>query len=174
MKPSDTEIKKFLASGLEFEAGIQRRGADNRKGSLDSLTNHHLESRQILMSTFGYLVNAKLGIPGLTSDSIHERLLLLSQFIQGAHITEICIREGYYAKAAAVLKQEFETLTRVSALRQALKVRHGKLVNIQSVHRYGQGAIYGELNDIAHISKPDILAGIIENWSSGKAFGVSP
>lgn len=170
----NSEAGEFLNYALQLEGSVARRAESIRNETRDCLTSNHTDARWVMMSVLGFLAICKSGIPGNTNDSIHQRLLLFSTFMQGAGITESTIMEGNYAKAAASLKQDFETAVRAIALRKLIRTRDGKLVNVQNIYKNGEGRVYGELNDIAHISKQNVLLELLDGIYEGDVAGVSP
>ena len=48
--------------------------------------------------------------PGSTSPEVSAGLKLVASFFQGVDITETAISEGLYGQAAALLRQELETI----------------------------------------------------------------
>jgi hypothetical protein len=114
---------------------------------------------------------AKSGVPGTTTRSVSDRLILIASFFQGVGPTETLISEGQYAKAAAALKQDLEILTRVHETLQGVAVA-GKTPNVKYAPT-GAGRLYGQLNDVAHPSSPELLAAFLGRQDEGDARGVS-
>ena len=89
------------------------------------------------------------------SKSVEGRMCLVAQFVQGVEICETAISEGLYSQAAALLKQELETLAAVGEFEQDRR-QDGKTPNIKIETTSGFGTHYGDLNNIAHVSQSDI------------------
>ncbi len=118
-----------------------------------------------------YLVKIKSGVPGNTSKSISKRLSLIAVFMQGTNHIESLISEGQYFKAAAALKQDYEILTRIHAIKKDEDV-HGKTPNVRHAPNRSQH-LYGGLNNIAHIAMQDIINSTLSQFQSGEVEGVS-
>lgn len=95
-----------------------------------------------------------------SSKSIDGRLSLIAQFIQGVDLCETSISEGMYSQAAALLKQELETVTAIDEYERGTR-REGKTPNISGTVLSGFGPIYGDLNDIAHVARHDIAVQLV-------------
>ncbi|UOA19190.1 hypothetical protein DSM14862_01979 [Sulfitobacter indolifex] len=87
-----------------------------------------------------------------TSASIEGRMSLTAQFIQGIDICEVSIAEGLYAQAAALLKQQLETIAAIDEFENNRR-KEGKTPNIGKGVTKNFGSIYGDLNGIAHVSR---------------------
>lgn len=90
------------------------------------------------------------------SRAIEGRLSLLAHFVQGVEICETTISEGLYSQAAALLKQELETLVAVDEFKLNAR-RDGITPNIKNGPLSDFGPVYGDLNNIAHPSRHDIV-----------------
>jgi hypothetical protein len=168
------EIVELFRHSYILEKTFAERSREIRVLSEQHIAEELFEIRRALVSALAFILYCKSGIPGITSPSIHQRLTLISTFSQGFIITESLILEGNYIKAAAILKQDFEGMTRLIALRESKKVKRGKLVSIQSVFRGKQGELYGDLNDIAHVSKDDVLVSLLDTILNNDVVGISP
>lgn len=164
------EVAVFLKMGLELEQRIFTRGKHIRELSKAEYGQSLLDARLQLLSIIFTLLEYKSGIPGVTNASISERLQLCSAFAQGVSATEDVISEGQYVKAAAVLKQDYELMTRIRAARGG-NAQYGTLPNIRHAPE-GSQRLYGALNDIAHIAKNDILASVMDRLAIGKVDGI--
>ena len=94
------------------------------------------------------------------SKSIEGRMSLTAQFVQGVDICETAISEGLYSQAAALLKQELETLAAVYEFEQGRR-RDGMTPNIGNGGMRGFVPTYGDLNNIAHVSRHDIARRLV-------------
>lgn len=92
--------------------------------------------------------------------AIEGRMSLSAQFIQGVDICETAISEGLYSQAAALLKQELETLAAIDEFETGRR-RDGKTPNIANGIMTGFGPIYGDLNNIAHVSRHDLAMQLV-------------
>jgi hypothetical protein len=94
------------------------------------------------------------------SKSLEGRMSLTAQFIQGIDICEVAISEALYSQAAALLKQELETLAAIDELEKDRR-KDGKTPNIGNGAMSAFGPIYGDLNNIAHVARDDIARKLV-------------
>jgi len=166
------EVDEFLQGGLELEGKIVFEGQAIRQKSKECYGKYLLDSRLTLVSIVNYILTLKSMEPGNTDQDITERLILTTTFFQGIPATEELISEGQYIKAAGALKQDYEIITRLITIRHG-KHKYGKLANIQNAPDGSQKSS-GDLNDISHISKSDILQDLLSEHIDGEAKGLSP
>ena len=120
LKPEWIEdVRAFLqhAGALEQEmtAAANSVRAESEKGIDQDL----IAARSRLLGTLKYL-HQEFAIPaGDRPLGEKERLILLVSFVQGARYVEAMIAEGQYLKSCAVLRQDYEFLTRTRELRLA-------------------------------------------------------
>jgi hypothetical protein len=165
------EIKKYLDAGIAFEGQILGQGMKIRAESKHAYGSPRLDARLSLISTMTHLVQSKSGIPGITNQSISNRLSLIAVFMQGTNHTESLVSEGQYFRAAAVLKQDYEILTRIHAIKKGEDV-HGKTPNVKHAPA-GSQHLYSGLNNIAHISMQNLIDATIARFQSDDIDGVS-
>jgi hypothetical protein len=91
--------------------------------------------------------------------SVEGRMSLTAQFLQGVEPCESAISEGLYAQAAALLKQEMETIEAMHEFVQGTR-REGRTPRIGG-RLVGWGPIYGDMNSIAHVSRRDIALELV-------------
>jgi hypothetical protein len=94
------------------------------------------------------------------SKAMEGRLTLTAQFIQGIDICETAISEALYSQAAALLKQELETLAAIDEFEKDRR-QDGKTPNVGTGAMRAFGPIYGDLNNIAHVSRDDIARKLV-------------
>jgi len=164
-------IADRLMGGIALEARTLGRAQEIREQAKlaygESLLDGRLQLLAIAAATFAERAN----IPGTETPSINDRLVLLASFFQGVGATESLISEGQYVKAAAVLKQDLEILTRVHEVLQGV-AQPGKTPNVRFAPA-GAGRLYGQLNDVAHPSNPALLVTLLSASENGNARGVS-
>ena len=90
--------------------------------------------------------------------NVEGRMSLTAQFIQGIDICETAISEGLYSQAAALLKQEMETIEAVNDYETGQR-RDKKTPRLNLLSGFGR--IYGEFNNYAHVSVEDIHKSIV-------------
>ena len=94
--------------------------------------------------------------PGNTNSSISNRLSLIASFIQGIDICEVSISESMYIQAAAILKQEIETISAILECQKGCR-KEGNVPQIGFLP-LTMRINYGRFNDIAHVGKSDVLS----------------
>lgn len=92
--------------------------------------------------------------------AMEGRMSLTAQFIQGVDVCEASIAEGLYSQAAALLKQELETLAAVDEYEHDRR-RDGRTPNIGNGVMRDFGPIYGDLNSISHVSQHDLARQLV-------------
>jgi hypothetical protein len=91
--------------------------------------------------------------------SVEGRMSLTAQFLQGVEPCETAISEGLYSQAAALLKQEMETIEAMHEFVHGTR-REGRTPRIGG-RLAGWGPIYGDMNAIAHVSRRDITLQLV-------------
>lgn len=91
--------------------------------------------------------------------SVEGRMSLTAQFLQGVDLCETAISEGMYSQAAALLKQEMETIEAMHEFVQGTR-REGRTPRIGG-RLVGWGPIYGDMNSIAHVSQRDLALQLV-------------
>lgn len=94
------------------------------------------------------------------SNSIEGRMSLIAQFVQGIEICETSISEGLYSQAATLLKQELETLAAIDEFEKDCR-RDGSTPKIGMGITQGFGPVYGDLNNIAHVSRHELAKELV-------------
>jgi hypothetical protein len=82
---------------------------------------------------------------------VSRRVVLLASFVQGIDLCATAITTGRYVQAAALLKQEMETLAAVEEVIQKQR-RDGETPNVRHL-QWGLGKLYGAMNAIAHVGR---------------------
>ena len=156
------EFDFFLRGGVELEGRIYGAGTGVRERSKKAYGEALLDGRLAMMA----VLNALLGLapteglePGPEKS---EALGLIAAFAQGTLATESLISEGQYIKSAAALKQDLEILARLGEIREGARHQGTKHVPNMRFAPAGAGRIYGDLNAIAHVSKPDLINELLD------------
>ena len=92
--------------------------------------------------------------------AVEGRMSLTAQFIQGVDICEVSISEGLYSQAAALLKQQLETIAAIDEYKNNRR-KEGMTPSIGRGATSGFGPIYGDLNNIAHVSRHDLARQLV-------------
>ena len=92
------------------------------------------------------------------SKPVEGRMSLTAQVVQGIDVCETAISEGLYSQAAALLKQEMETIEAVHEYETGQR-RDRKTPKLNLLRNFGRA--YGEFNSYAHVSVEDINKSIV-------------
>ena len=162
-------LADFLNGGVLFEAEVIRSSTEIREASKRGYKREWLDARLLLLSMIAKLFASKSGVPGATNADRSDRILLIGSFLQGVAVTETLVSEGQYIKAAAVLKQDYEILTRI----RETKVGAAKVGQNPQVRHAPEGSqhFYGDLNKIAHPSNPHVIADLLHVHEVGDVVG---
>jgi len=161
---------KKIEKNLEDLESLKRKGihfgnvislawttqAQEIRGKSEKVYGNPLITARLLMITaLADLQSFRVGIPGKTNENLGEILRLIVIFWQGQFCTEQMISEGQYIKASAVIKQEIEIIARIAEIKQGV-AKDGDTPNVK--HAPSMLKLhYGDMNNIAHISKPAML-----------------
>lgn len=96
---------------------------------------------------------------------------MIASFVQGIDLTETSISEGFYLQAAALLKQELETVAALVEVRGGK--RNEKRTPNVGVVPWNLGQLYGSLNEAAHVSESSVLQTILGMKQMGSALPVA-
>jgi hypothetical protein len=153
------DVESLRQKGIHFGNVISSAWitqAQKIREETEQVCGHSLVVARLLMVTaLADLQSFRVDIPGKTNEKLSEILRLIAIFWQGQFCTEQMILEGQYIKASAVIKQEIEIITRIAEIKQGV-AKDGKTPNV----KYAPPMLklhYGDMNDIAHISKPTML-----------------
>ncbi|MBN8609155.1 MAG: hypothetical protein J0L92_01120 [Deltaproteobacteria bacterium] len=162
----------FVQRAQDYLAGLDDVGPTIRTLSEDAYGQPLQIARIGALSGLVHLISAPPPIKVQRSASIGQRLLLIGGFAQGVAVTERLISEGQYLKATAALKQDYEFVAALGTTVRGTSKR-GKPPHAKGVPS-GASWIYGKLNEIAHPSKMEVLAAVLETWDAGGVRGLSP
>lgn len=140
--------------------------------SFKALSPDFRESKKLLIATFSFILKCKSGIPGKDDEDTSEVLTLLVNYFQSIHHTENLLLRGQYIAVAALMKKDFETMVKLLEIK-AGKAKYGKTPNTNFAPNEMK-FIYGQLNDVAHISKSHVIGFYLEKESENAGKGVSP
>lgn len=167
------QVSAFLREALDFEAALERHGMRVREQSKLAYGAVRLDSRLTFMAIGNRLLSLRNGVPGTTSDIIEERLALIMALYQGLAVIEKLVSEGQYIKAAAAIKQDVEAIARLEELSTSPEQRRvGGVPQMRFIPK-PLAKMYGDLNDVAHITKHQILRELLHSHLDGDAHGLS-
>ena len=98
------------------------------------------------------------------SKAVEGRMSLIVQFVQGIEVCETAISEGLYSQAAALLKQEMETIEAVHEYETDQR-RDRRAPRLDFLRGFGRA--YGEFNKYAHVSVEQVHKSIVHFEEKG-------
>ncbi|MEB2774558.1 hypothetical protein SYJ56_04530 [Algoriphagus sp. D3-2-R+10] len=135
-----------------------------------ALSDDFREAKRLLIAILNFIQKCKSGIVGKSTETISEKLTLIVNYYQSVHHTEDLLLRGQYIAVAALMKKDFETMVKLREI-SAGKAKYGKTPNANHAPKELK-FIYGQLNDVAHISKNHAISFYVEK-SDGYEVGVS-
>ena len=164
------ENRKILENGLRLLGDGLIMQTNNREKSKEGY-GLMLDAHLSVIGVIGNVLYHKQLCPGKTNESISGRMCLLVSFIHGIDICESSISQGLYVQAAALLKQEMET---IGAINEYTKERRidGRTPNISNVD-WGLNRLYDELNKLAHVANRHVLNPLFQTEVNEKVKPVS-
>lgn len=146
----------LLADQLERRMDIREKW----KCDADILIDVH----QVAFSALASLLKRNLGrkVDNL-SKAQEGQICLISHFVQGIDICENSISEGLYSQAAALLKQEIEIVSGIEEYRVDQR-KEKRTPSIGKGVTAGFGPVYGQLNEIAHLGRHQIVKNIVSGY----------
>jgi hypothetical protein len=164
-------LPKVLAESDSYMQLINNHELDIREASTSKINPLISEALNISLAVIGLLVRCKSEVLGNSNKNISDKILLIASFLQGVQVSKDLILRGQYIKAAAALKQDFELMTRLRSINKGNN-KYGLQPNAANAPD-GLRFIYGLANDIAHISKDDVLKFYV-GVDTPQGLGVTP
>ena len=151
-------MDSHLSPAAQYIECVLRRRKENRwkwKSDAAKLISAH----ELALSALVLLTNRNAGrhVEG-PSDSVQGRVSLIAQFMQAIEIIEGAIAEGLYSQAAALLKQEMETIESIREYEEGSRIER-KTPQIKLLERLG--VIYGHFNRFAHVSVTNVAKNLV-------------
>ncbi|WP_018233469.1 hypothetical protein [Thioalkalivibrio thiocyanodenitrificans] len=147
--------------GLQVAAGsVIREQSKERYGQL-------LESHIQVVGAIGSAVKRRDGERAEIVGDSQQQIVLIASFIQGINIVECAISEGYYIQAAALIRQELETIAALEELKKGTRVLR-RTPNVGHVP-WALATLYGDLSKAAHAADHDVLQDILAPNAVGLA-----
>ncbi len=174
MQAHADRTSEFVHDALNFELhSIKRTELEIEKVSVLQVGEDKIRAFQLCQGIIHFIMKCKSGVKGNHSKSISERLVLLVNYYQSMYITEKLVLRGQYIAASALMKKDFETMVRIKEI-IAGPAKSGKTPNVKHAPD-GLKFIYGQLNDIAHVSKDHVLGFYLEKDDiNGKGVTATP
>lgn len=178
-KITQKELDEYLAKAPAFIISSKKTISNTileSEQNIIGLSNSVLsddfgEAKNLLIAILNFIQTCKSGVIGNTTDTTGKRLTLIVNYFQSIHHTEDLLLRGQYIAVAALMKKDFETMVKLMELK-AGKAKYGKSPNQQNAPQELR-FIYGELNDIAHVSKDHVIGFYLEKESELPGKGVS-
>jgi hypothetical protein len=148
-----------IAFGNQICSDWTKQAQKIRFRSEESYGSSLIEARFLMITALTDLQIFKAGTPGETNEELGEILGLVTIFWQGQFYTEQLISQGQYVQAAGAIKQEIEILARIAEINEGV-AKVGKTPSVKYAPS-GFNLHYGDMNNIAHISKPSMLSSLI-------------
>lgn len=96
----------------------------------------------------------------LIEGNSQQQIVLIAGFVQGLNIVECAITEGCYVQAAALLRQELETVAALEELKAGIR-RDKTTPNVGHVP-WSLATLYGDLSAAAHAARHNFLQQILD------------
>ncbi|MFQ5887221.1 MAG: hypothetical protein ACE5HY_00820 [Candidatus Hydrothermarchaeales archaeon] len=157
------EIVKFAASLLDDLNNFLAMQTENGKIIIEctkQACEHLGNANLIAMCALSSAIIRKNLEPGNTSESISKRFVLSASFFQGVDLCQKSIMEGNYIQAAALLKQEMETIAAIEEAKSNVRTEK-KVPNVKHV-KWNLNILYGRLNKAAHVADSQLLNKLIQ------------
>lgn len=149
------DIPNVLIESERYFELIKRKGDEIEGESALKINKKIFDAFNLSIATMVHLIKCKSKVNGNSNSKTSEKIILITSFIQGSQISKELILSGQYIKASSTLKQDFEFLTRLKGINSGHN-KYGVQPHVKNAPA-GLRFIYGQVNDIAHISKDDIL-----------------
>ncbi len=160
------DVTEFLERAGNFKAQLDEASELVLAEAIREVDKDLMAAKLRLIGTLHFLNETFKDPPRNPKVAEKERLILLVSFAQGAGHVEELIGEGQYIKACAVIRQDFEFLTRMCELRKGT-ARIGKRPEIRNAPE-GSQRFYGQLSKIAHPETPALLLNFIQTWEDAQ------
>lgn len=148
-------IPNILKESEQYIELINRKGFEIKKESISEISPKIIDAFNLSLATIILLVKGKSKILGNSNSKTSEGIILVASFVQGCQISKDLILCGQYIKASASLKQDFEFMARLKAVNAGTH-KYGVPPHVDNAPK-GLRFILAQANNIAHISKSDIL-----------------
>lgn len=129
-----------------------------------------LTSNRLILGAIGSIIS-RVGQIDLIQPDLNKKMYRLSVdvgIIQGIGTVENCIAGGLYIQAAPLVRQEIEGVEAIreiiSGLRLSGKSSRGRNTpQLRTMRHFGK--LYGQLSEIAHFSKPELIGHLLGGMS---------
>jgi len=165
------EARRFLKSAIDFLANVRKARNTIRDKSKREYGPKLLDAHWLVTGVIYEMLSRKDLVPGKTSQSIANRRVLIASFLQGISICEEAITEGLYIQAAALVRQELETLAAIEEVVEGIR-EDQETPNVKHLP-WKMNRLYGELSIATHVSEHGYLAQIYRSSAEGDARPVS-
>jgi hypothetical protein len=118
-----------------------------------------LEAHMAVTGAIGSALTRNDGVRSKIVGHSQRQIVLIASFIQGLNIAECAISEGYYVQAAALLRQELETIAALEELKSGKRADQ-RTPNVKHVP-WSLGRLYSDLSKAAHAADHDVLQQVL-------------
>jgi hypothetical protein len=164
-------INQLLDDTDKINAAYQKESRICYVESTNFFGDDLLQPLKLCDATTLFLIMAFVNNHPTSDKKLIAKMHLIAAYEQGFDVSTGLILEGNYIKASGTIKQDFEMIVRLNAIHDN-KDKPGKSPNAQNGPASYKD-MYGYLNNIAHISKEDILNFILTHKENGQAKGIS-
>ncbi|SDP10331.1 hypothetical protein SAMN05428975_0314 [Mucilaginibacter sp. OK268] len=164
-------INEFLSRFDTREALSGQLGQQCAAASQRYLGDDLLQPMKLCDATIDYLAAAMAEGHKFKGKQPVLKMQLFAVYRQSADVSTALIMEGSYIKAAATLKQDYEIIVSLNEINNG-RYKHGKTPHAQNGPPSFK-EMNGYLNEIAHISKEDVLFDLLQHTEKGLFKGIS-
>lgn len=170
-QPDPNATNEFLAKFEERRALSGQLGQACALKSKQAFGDNLLQPMHLCDATIDFISASLAEGHKISGENLVLKMQLLACYIQSMEVATSLIMEGNYIKAAAALKQDFEIMVAINEINNG-RHQHGKTPHAQNGPPSFR-EMNGYLNDIAHISKEDVLFDLLKHIEKGKFKGIS-
>jgi hypothetical protein len=107
------------------------------------------------------------------NEEISYQIGLSASYIRTHFLVTDLILNGDLVEATTLIRKQLESLARLNELdEKSVETLHGRTPNVGMFFQHGGGAMYGQLSEVAHFSKPRVSE-LMKLIQEGERFGPS-
>ncbi len=157
-------IENLLVTATEL-LGLQVAAGDVIREQSKEHYGQLLEAHMQVVGAIWSAIKRRDGERAEIVGDSQQQIVLIAVFIQGINIVECSISEGYYIQAAALIRQELETIAALEELKKGKRV--AKMTPNVGHVPWLLAILYGDLSKAVHAADHDVLQDILAPSSSG-------
>ncbi|MES2275454.1 MAG: hypothetical protein V4592_05500 [Bacteroidota bacterium] len=170
-QPEPTAIHEFLTRFEHRRALSGQLGQACAVKSKQAFGDGLLQPMHLCDATIDFLTASIADGYQISGKNQVLKMQLLAVYAQSMEVATSLIMEGNYIKAAAALKQDYEIIVSMNEINNG-RHEHGKTPHAQNGPPSFR-EMNGFLNDIAHISKEDVLFNLLKHIEKAGFKGIS-